>query len=466
MDLIFDKRTIVVTALTGSAAVSINGETTHSACQLNHKDVTQDDEWIDTIMVIVDEVSFAKKEDMAKLDANLNLLCDVTRSAHFGNLPVVLAGDFSQLKPVKGTPLFVYKDLSLWKHRVNTFLELKTNHRFRDDPDWGKLLQRFRDTGPTKADVDFINKRINFQHDDLPDNIAYATSTNVDRCAINRGIFSEHVKRAHSTNINDPVPSHTIIVLASDMEVKEPGNNRKYVEMSPMLRNIIHTCCCDAHIKQGSDECKRIDPALVLTKGAPVMITDNIDVSHSIANGAMCTVNAVKLKNGLEDCNTINVDGHFVRCVEANKVEHIELTLQEGDTKKVLQLKANSTTANAEVPAPILECKITHNTERVFGRIKLTQFPLNVSHARTVHKLQGRSLDNLFIHTWAYTDNWIYVVLSRLRSSTGLYVKKPLIHAKTRGMSCECRDFHQNLRNTKQPLSMDHIRSLLSSNIV
>ena len=52
----FNKRTITVTALTGAAAVSIFGETTHGACLLNQRNVSamQIEEWKDTRILIVD----------------------------------------------------------------------------------------------------------------------------------------------------------------------------------------------------------------------------------------------------------------------------------------------------------------------------------------------------------------------------------------------------------------------------
>ena len=46
--------------------------------------------------------------------------------------------------------------------------------------------------------------------------------------------------------------------------------------------------------------------------------------------------------------------------------------------------------------------------------------------AITVHKLQGRSLEKLFVFSWSYTSNWIYVLLSRVKTSTGLFVRTPL----------------------------------------
>ena len=53
----FTKRTIVITAVTGSAAVTIHGETMHSACGLcSRKRATADDDWKNTVMLVVDEI--------------------------------------------------------------------------------------------------------------------------------------------------------------------------------------------------------------------------------------------------------------------------------------------------------------------------------------------------------------------------------------------------------------------------
>ena len=109
---------------------------------------------------------------------------------------------------------------------------------------------------------------------------------------------------------------HQIGMTGQMILVKKTGKNRAYVEMTQTARDIIHSCCSDAHVKKGNGSSKRIDPALMLSVGAPVMTTDNIDVSKAIANGAMCTVKGITLKNGLQDHNIINVDGFFVRCVK------------------------------------------------------------------------------------------------------------------------------------------------------
>jgi NAD/NADP transhydrogenase alpha subunit len=59
MTFMFNKRMIVVImALTGVVVMLINGETTHSAAKLNHKNITQEHikEWKHSCLVIVKEI--------------------------------------------------------------------------------------------------------------------------------------------------------------------------------------------------------------------------------------------------------------------------------------------------------------------------------------------------------------------------------------------------------------------------
>jgi len=61
------------------------------------------------------------------------------------------------------------------------------------------------------------------------------------------------------------------------------------------------------------------------------------------------------------------------------------------------------------------------------GNVSITQFAVNSTIATTGHKLQGMSKDSLIVNSWNYRfANWIYVVLSRVRTLSGLYLCKAL----------------------------------------
>ena len=54
----------------------------------------------------------------------------------------------------------------------------------------------------------------------------------------------------------------------------------------------------------------------------------------------------------------------------------------------------------------------------------VTQLPINASasDAITGHKLQGLTKENVIVCSWNSSTNWIYIVLSRVRTLAGLYL--------------------------------------------
>ena len=64
----------------------------------------------------------------------------------------------------------------------------------------------------------------------------------------------------------------------------------------------------------------------------------------------------------------------------------------------------------------------------MFVRMKGTQFPLISSSCTAGHKLQGCTVDNILVNSWYYGCNWVYVVLSRVKTLEGLYLRKQLSH--------------------------------------
>ena len=66
------------------------------------------------------------------------------------------------------------------------------------------------------------------------------------------------------------------------------------------------------------------------------MINWNEDVEKSIANGACCRFEGVKLKDGvtLDDLETIRIDGYFVRSAAVSQVDHIILRNMDAPKNK------------------------------------------------------------------------------------------------------------------------------------
>ena len=331
--------------------MSIFGETTHGACLLNSRKVSEDhiQEWKDTNLLIVDEISFASNKTLQKLNKRLNELKETGNNKRFGNIPVLFAGDFTQLGPVGGNPLFLCEEHDLWFATVTTFIELKTNHRFNRDKEWGNILSRLREEGATASDLKKINERVvcasnGITEDDIPHDSVYATSTNIDKAAMNDGIFAKHLEKTHSRDESKPPPKHTICIKASKLRF-QVAKDKSLCEGSQHARDTVHGSCGEGHVRCQHN--KRHDPLLKLYKHRPLCINENINVENCVANGTMCKFLGVTLKEGLEDqVETILIDGFHVNCVEACHVHSVSVEMIDGNhnskNPKVIKLSSKT----------------------------------------------------------------------------------------------------------------------------
>ncbi|KAG7356959.1 ATPase AAA [Nitzschia inconspicua] len=453
----FDKRTIVVTALTGAAAVSINGETTAGAFAFKRKVKDELEEFKNTYLVIVDEVFFASVEDMELLNEKMKQIFDNSWEP-FGGVPIVFSGDFAQLSPVGGRPLYKSEHSIVWKEYLNAFMELRTNHRFDKDVNWGAMLGRFRDVGLSTKEVAIINTRVvgaqsGPRERNIPFDAVYATKTNVDRMAINDAISAKHLENTHSTDPGIQPPMHTLCIKAGNLRFHVRGTRREYSNMKRKAQDIIYAAVGEAHVE---DQCnKRHDPLLKLYYGRPLYINHNEDVAGCVANGAICEFRGVKLKPAVsqKDFETIIIDGYHVNCVSITQVDSLLVNMLDGckggNKETIIELSPKVIYASAKFPVPFTG-PITKNSMRTRRRISFEQFPVNCANARTVHKLQGRSIHHLVVSAWDYTDNWVYVCLSRCTTMNGLFLHEPLNPSITKGMAEEVRAFIKCLRKIKK----------------
>ena len=111
----------------------------------------------------------------------------------------------------------------MWCKGVNTSLELKTNHIFKRDVQWGKLLERYLSETPSKKYIETINKQVlgegtYLTEKDLPDNLCYAAKTNLDQNSINDAIFKKVIEETHFKDLSEPPPKFTICIKVSQMK--------------------------------------------------------------------------------------------------------------------------------------------------------------------------------------------------------------------------------------------------------
>jgi hypothetical protein len=321
-------------------------------------------------------------------------------------------------------PLFYETNFALWHDWVNCYIELTGQHRFKKDPNYGAIMKRIHDGCATDDDIDLLNSRVlDGDHPDaptmkdLPENMAYAAYQNVDKSAINNGVFAEHIKKTHSTNPLEPLPFHTLIIRSDDLMWK---SNQK--PFGKRARHTLWSECSDCDIKTTGEHGKFIDTFLKLTTKMPLMYTKNHDVSNGIANGTLCFLSKVVLHTNVTESNfsSTNVDGYYVRTIDASKVDY--LLCQIDGSNRMFKVKADHVSCKINFPIQL----IPGQKIRKIVRASVNRFPVLANHATTGHKLQGQTKESLFISDWHYGSNWPYVVLSRVTTLKGLFLLKPL----------------------------------------
>jgi hypothetical protein len=155
------------------------------------------------------------------------------------------------------------------------------------------------------------------------------------------------------------------------------------------------------------------------------MLTNNKNVLEGEANGTQAIVEKVILKQGVQLQSVILSGDISVPAVGASDVAYILLRHSNKRinpaTFKVMP-KKHTFKASMLIPRSM---QVT-GAEREDFRMKATQIPIVSNNATTGHKLQGSGVESLFVHNWSYVTNWVYVMLSRVKTRAGLYCRKPI----------------------------------------
>ena len=423
--IMWNDNTFMFTAYTGSAAAAFGGQTTVSATYLSKEMISDDDrkafEGVRTI--IIDEVSFLKDTELKKLSYNLQKIGDSSKV--YGGYNIIFAGDFQQNEPVRmkeREKLWHQSSSRLFEDNINCCIILDGLHRFKDDEEYGRILQRLCRGKLTQDDVDRINTRLVGRNGVvlpkvLEGDSCYACSTNSERNAVTAGIFREHLQATHPDAGSDEVPpKHTIIIKGL---VESPSRSSKKVDRA-LHKRITELGDCD--MKQGT---KLISPHLCCYNGAYFMCNSNDGLKENgTANGSQARLLRVKLVSNPKSYKCEVWDSKKVWTVCASDVEFLEFEHhpQRKGKSKLFRLKPKK----MSVTVNVLPHDDVSQSSRVLMKCKVTQIPVNSSDAITGHKLQGLTKDNVIVFSWNKSTNWIYVVLSRVRTLSGLYLFRAL----------------------------------------
>ena len=415
----FNSRTIVLTALTGTAAVEIGGQTTASVFKYlrkkTHATQADIDYFIDSRIAIIDECSFAGWGTMAKTSENMKNFTQC-RDYEYGNMDFVFLGDFCQLEAMNGDCLYEHPDGVYWEHEINCLVELFGNHRFKNCNYMGNICSAMRNGCLSEELRDLLNSRVIGQNGvEMPDpkSIRFATYCNKLRCSLNSEIFKMYLKKHHSWCTETNICQSAIVIKANASWEKSK------IVLTFGQRKILFEECSEANTRNKRNT--KCDPLLCLCEGSNVMVNENADVANGIANGTNCLFRYAKLKPGAI-LEPLMMHGFWVYSVAVNDVEYLELEWQDASRfKGTFQVHSKKAMYVVDFPMPQHKKRIRLKTKMI-----LEQFPVVINFATTGHKLQGKSLVSLVIAEWTDLKNWAYVVISRVCTLMGLFLLSPI----------------------------------------
>ena len=387
MSLPFEKTSIYLTAMTGSAAALLNGITLHLATHFESTKKINDvdrSEWESVRILVIDECSFCSQQQLELLDKRLRRLRSQLDKP-YGGINIIFIGDFHQIVPFQGDPLYSKYCLH-WHGLINTVVFLQNDHRFKDDPEYGRLVERFSNGTATKNDIKLVNSRLlnngkgnggihELPKDDTND-ICYACAYNAERNSITTSIFSNYVNETHKMNASDldlsEIPKDVVIIESAMFD-------KNGERCSANFESKVYNMCGDADVKAGRT--KKVDPALKFYAGVPLMITDNKFIKDGRGNGTKCIGLKIKMKKDcVVDCK--NWDGRLIHIVSSLDVEYMiceTIPSNDGEAPKKIKLKADRDSVKVSIKVA--------NMKHIMN-VKMVQFAVNSNKATTGHNFK------------------------------------------------------------------------------
>ena len=364
-----------ITASTGIAATHIGGMTIHSWSGIGIKesltpydlDRIASNEYIHkriskTRVLIIDEVSMLRAETLAMLDA----VCREIKQNRefFGGMRVVRVGDFFQLPPI-----YSEQNRTIEKNGANSggqnklITEVKTYFAFESDA-WRRLapVTCYLTEQHRQDDAEYLSVLSAIRKGEVEElHMEHINSRKTSPDKFGNDV--EHITKLFSRNVNvDDVNGGMLNKIEADFKEYEMSSTGKESLVFALKKG-----CLSPEV-------------LRLKKGAVVMCTKN-NPKERFVNGTLGTV---------EDFDSFT--NHPIiktRSGKMIKVEPMDWSVEE----------------NGKIKA------------------KITQVPLRLAWAITVHKSQGMSMDAAVIDlsdVFEYGQG--YVALSRVRRLSGLFL--------------------------------------------
>jgi ATP-dependent DNA helicase PIF1 len=405
-------RRVAVCASTGVAADHIGGVTLHSllgqglaadpldelvrtACA-NRKLRSK---WLQIDLLVVDEVSMLDPVFFEKTDHVVRALRNA-RDVPFGGVQVLLVGDFYQLPPVApdraprtagtGSPLctppptFCFQTRS-WLDVVHAVVELTYSFRQAGDHLFLELLNRARVGECTLDDIDTLAGRLNVDLSVTP-RLRGIEPTRMHSRRTNVDLINE--SKLNELDASAPSASYTA-TMSYEVDRGDRANAAGRTDRDSVR---------DQKVKALQREVTKIQTynntpiklELQLRVGAQVMLLWNLNTEQGLVNGSRGVV-----------------------------VGFVAAPAGAGVARDTVRPVVRFARTLAEV---VIEPHTWEYKVEAAGVVSLTQMPLQLAWAITIHKAQGLSLDcvEMALDNSVFERGQAYVALSRATSLEGL----------------------------------------------
>ena len=381
-----DSLSVLLTAPTGTAAFNIEGVTIHTAFSISTTITLPyqplKEETLNTLrtrlgnlqLLIIDEISMVNHKVLTYIHGRL---CQLKHNKKpFGDVSVLAVGDFFQLPPVSGTPLYKPKEsdfFDLWKDHFSV-ATLEEVMRQKEDGEFAAMLNRLRThlrgTELLPKDEELLQKVC---HDETP---------------------HDAIDVLHIFARNKEVNKHNnmLIALKCDPIVTSMARDYYRDQATGKLEQREQP-----YVQCASDD---LQTSIKLGINARVMLTRNIDTNDGLVNGAFGTITAIDLDSS--------------NCVKAVYVKF--------DNEKVGRKHMQKTSTID--PQKKSSVKIEPVDDSLRGK-KATrrQLPLKLGYSATIHKTQGMTANEIVVSmNDIFQPGMAYVALSRATSLKGLHI--------------------------------------------
>ncbi|PZC79192.1 hypothetical protein B5X24_HaOG216756 [Helicoverpa armigera] len=396
VDQVLHASFVEITAPTGVAARLVNGKTLHSAFSLGiekgratvYRQMTGQRledmrrKWRYIRWLVIDEISMVSYEVLRSIHLRLQELKSCTDI--FGGVNVLLFGDIMQLAPVKGSwcfkqPLAFQGEPHLWQYFG--LCELQTNVRQQNDSQFIDILNNLRIGELTMEQYEILLERSRVPlTGDFSDGNAVRIFPTVK-------LVNSYNEKMIET-MAETVKIYTLHALDESKEPATYGQKPNHVSV-PQDPN-----CTGGLVN-----------SIKIAIGARVMLRVNLKVSEGLVNGSM----------------------GIIKKIEWNGLRRDQL--EEGELPKTIYIKFDDESVGTSSKdengwIPIRPQSITFQGLRGYGNIERTMFPIILSWAVTVHKLQGTTVEKAVIYLGKkiFAKGQAYVALSRVKSLDGVAI--------------------------------------------